>query len=176
MKKCCFDGYTPFELSYNDIDYVKLKCVITEVVLKLIQEEYYYYLCGFDQGADICFAESVVELKKKYHGIYLQSVIPYEDQASDWSESDREQYFDLLSYCDKETLLYTHFQKGCLSERNKYLVSNSDILIATYDGRLSLTMQTIVYAKKLCKDIILINPYTYNITMVLCAFVRSSPI
>jgi uncharacterized phage-like protein YoqJ len=133
------------------------------VIEDLFHQGYSNYLCGFEEGADIYFAESLFEMQAKYSALTLNSIIPYENQAIDWPEWEREKYFNLLEKCNKETLLYTQYKIGCLAEKNKIMILNSDILIAVYDGKLSSTMQAIDYANKSVKKVICINPQSYNI-------------
>jgi uncharacterized phage-like protein YoqJ len=162
---CCFDGYSDFELSYaSKEDYIKLGDSIMQVLKQLIYEGYDNYLCGFDRGSDLIFAENVIKLKSQYKGIKLESILPCEEHATHWTESDRDKYFSLLAECDKETMLRTHYEKDCFFIRNKFMVGKSDALIAVYDGKLSLTMQTVNFARRLCKRVICINPATYSVT------------
>ena len=163
---CCFSGCSTFDLAYEITDYQNLKEIMKFVIEKLFYQGYSNYICGFEQGADICFAESLFEMKAIHPTLRLESMIPYENQAAEWSEFERERYYDLLEKCDKETLLYTQYKKGCVSERNEIMISNSDILIAVFDDKLSLTMQSICYAKKCFKKIICINPNNYNIQYI----------
>jgi uncharacterized phage-like protein YoqJ len=162
MKMCCFSGYSTFDLSYEKTDYRELKKIMKLVIQNLFYQGYSNYLCNFDKGADLYFAESLFEMKLIYPTLSLESIIPYENQASGWPERERERYYDLLAKCDKEILLYTQYQRGCLLESNKIMIDNSDILITVFDGKLSLTMQAIQYAKKSSKKIICINPQNYN--------------
>lgn len=166
-KTCCFQGYSLFELSYGDNNtdtYIKLKSAIKHVIERLIGEGYKYFICGFDRGSDLLFAETLVLLKSKYPDIFLESVIPYEGQASDWSENERELYFNLLANCDKETMACKHYIKDCFADRNKYMVTKSDTLVTVYDVKLSMTMQTVNFATRICKRVICINPETFLVT------------
>lgn len=162
---CCFDGYTNYELSYKcKEDYDKLKQTLIAVIEDMIKKNYLHYLCGFDRGCDLLFAECLIELKEKYPEITLESILPFEEQAALWSDDERELYYNLLSKCDHEVLLRTQYQKGCYTVRDKFMVKKSDMLITIYDGKLSCTMQTVLFAKQQYKKIIYINPITYNIT------------
>lgn len=44
-----------------------------------------------------------------------------------------------------------------MKERNKFMINNSSLCIALFDGKPSGTKQTIDYAKSLNKEIIYIN-------------------
>ena len=158
MKKCCFSGYSTFNLSNANPDYQNLKKTIKFVIKNLLFQGYAYYLCGFDQGTDLYFAESLCELKASYPELRLESVIPYENQGESWPDNERERYYNLLAKCDKETILNTQYKNGCVIERNKLMIDHSEVLLVIFDGELSLTMQAIQYAKKSSKNIICLDP------------------
>ena len=57
--------------------------------------------------------------------------------------------------------MYMHWEyhKGCMLERNRYLVDHAFFLLAVYNGTWrSGTGATVRYAQKLNKEIIIINP------------------
>lgn len=162
MAKCCLSGYSTYQLQYHekeDID--KLKNAIKKTLVQTINEGCLHYLCGFDEGTDLIFAECLLELKKQYPNIILESVLPYENQAEKWDEKTREKYYDLLSKCDRETILQSHFDKDCFIKRNRYMVNKSDMLIAVYFDKLSNALFSLNYANHLGKRIICIDPNTY---------------
>jgi len=45
-----------------------------------------------------------------------------------------------------------------MQKRNEYMVDNADIVIAVWDGTKGGTCNCVRYAKKLGKDIVIINP------------------
>lgn len=54
---------------------------------------------------------------------------------------------------------------GCMLDRNRYLIDHSDILLAVYNGSWrSGTGMTVRHAKKLGREVILIDPKTRSIT------------
>lgn len=112
------------------------------------------------QGADIWAAEIILELKKAFpdEPIKLIAVIPYEEQASKWSDDYRERYYNILSQVDEEILLQHQYTKGCLHKRNRYLVDQSGHMIAVLDNSKGGTAYTVNYAIKNNLDVIIINP------------------
>lgn len=54
---------------------------------------------------DTYVANIVLKLKYSYPMITIECEIPRETYAVKWNERDRDIYYDLLSKCDKETLL-----------------------------------------------------------------------
>ena len=109
-------------------------------------------------GVDIYSAEIVLALKEKYPQITIECAIPCENQCVKWSMVLRDRYFDIVSKCDKETLLQTHYTNDCMQKRNEYMVDNSDYVIAVWDGKPSGTGKTVRYAQSKGKTIITIEP------------------
>ena len=50
-------------------------------------------------GIDMYAAEIVLDLKKSYPGITLESAIPCETQPVKWSEALRERYYTIAARC-----------------------------------------------------------------------------
>ena len=48
-------------------------------------------------------------------------------------DSEREMRI-FVEQCDKETMLQREYTYSCMIDRNKYIVDNSSVLIAVYDG------------------------------------------
>ena len=114
-------------------------------------------------GVDTYAANIVLNLKTQYPGITLECAIPCETQAVKWNERDRDIYYDLLAKCDKETLLQQNYTSDCMQKRNEYMVDNSDYVIAVWNGKPSGTENTVKYAKKKNKVVLLVNPQTLEI-------------
>ena len=56
------------------------------------------------------------------------------------------------------------YYKGCMLERNRYLVDHSAKLLAVYNGeRRGGTAMTVRYAKKIGREVFVIDPYTVQI-------------
>ena len=168
MGICCFKGYRPFCLPFGEDEVnpkgIELKAVIRRTVEKVIDKGFTYFICGFDLGADMIFAEILVGLKSEHPEVRLESAIPYENHAAKWPENQRERYFNLLAKCDIETMLQTHYTADCNIRCSKYMVGKSDILITVYNGKLSRAMVTVNYATQLGKKVICIDPETLTVT------------
>lgn len=70
----------------------------------------------------------------------------------------RDRYYEIVSRCDKETLVQKNYTYDCMQKRNEYMIDNSDFVIAVWDGRPSGTGNTVRYAESKDKNIIRINP------------------
>ncbi len=169
MKTCCFTGHRPQKLGYgeNSIQCDELKNKLSELIRELIEKEgVTHFISGVALGVDTYAAEIVLSLKAQYPYITLECAIPCETQAIKWNERDRDIYYDILSKCDKETLLQQKYTADCMQRRNEYMVDNSDFVIAVWNGQPSGTGNTVKYAQQNSKSIFLIEPKTMEIKVV----------
>lgn len=163
-KTCSCTGHRPqnllFGFNEKNKSCLRLKETLRETVEKLIKEKgVTHFISGMALGVDTWFAETVLELRDTvFPQISLEAAIPCETQAEKWNEAQRNRYFGIIARCDKETLLQTHYTKGCMQKRNCYLVDHCDYLLAVWNGSSSGTGSTVKYAKEHNKTIICINP------------------
>ncbi|MGM9522764.1 MAG: SLOG family protein [Oscillospiraceae bacterium] len=149
---CCFTGHRPEKLPWgdneNDPRCLALKESIYDAVSAVYASGIRHYICGMAKGCDMYFAEAVIELRDELTGITLEAAIPCESQSGGWSDEDRRRYFYIIHQCDTETLVQKEYTPDCMLRRNRYMVDNSSILIAAFDGAPGGTLQTINYALK----------------------------
>ena len=70
-----------------------------------------------------------------------------------------------MSQADTIEYVSHEYYDGCMIDRNHRLVESADLLLAVYNGvRRSGTGATVNYARKLGREIILINPTTLSMT------------
>ena len=166
MKTCCFTGHRPQKLGYgeNSIQCDELKNRLEELIIELIEKEgVTHFISGVALGVDTYAANIVLKLKSDYPMITLECAIPCETQVVKWNERDRDIYYDLLSKSDKETLLQQKYTSDCMQKRNEYMVDNFDYVIAVWNGKPSGTGNTVKYARKNNKMVLLVNPQTLEI-------------
>lgn len=163
QKSCALIGdphfLLPFEPDRRDSGST-LRTIALREIEKVVLTGHHRFLCGFTAGVDLLLAETVLELRGKYPSIMLESVMAYENEAAKWPEPIREQYYDLLEYCDAERLLQTRFSMDCLIRRNRYLVDHADILLTVTEGLLGNPLQAIHYAALQGKSVLCISPST----------------
>ena len=119
MKSCAFTGHRPQNLPFgfreDDERCTALKETLKKQIISLITDENVtHFISGMALGVDMYAAEIVLELKKTYPGITLESAIPCETQAAKWNAAMRERYYGIAAQCDKETLLQTHYTPDCM--------------------------------------------------------------
>lgn len=159
---CCFTGHRPTKLPWreneNDPRCIELKRKLFDIVEALYTSGIRKFICGMAPGCDLYFCEAVIKLRKEHENIIIEAAIPCETQADTWPEATRNRYFDLVHRCDIETLLQRQYTKDCMLKRNMYMVDNSSVLVAVFDGTLGGTMHTINYARKKGLEIIEMRP------------------
>lgn len=146
----------------NSIYYSILKDKIKDVVLNLIEKKSAnYFISGLAIGSDQLCASVVIELKelKKNYKIQLEAAIPCSNQDRFWTDNYKKNYKEILSLCDiKKYISNKPYTKYCMHIRNRYMVDNSDIIIAIWNGQQGGTAQTVKYARTKKIPIITINP------------------
>lgn len=171
-KTCCFTGHRPQNLPYwfneNSIHYLKMRNIIKKSIIQLIKiNEVNHFISGMALGVDQYAAEIVLELKSQYPNITLECAIPCETQAITWTEPQRDRYFSIIKNCDKETLLQKQYSIDCMHKRNEYMVNNSSFVIAVCSKKPSGTYKTITLAKSLGKNVIVIDPFTLEVSTMI---------
>ena len=169
IKACCFTGHRPqslpFRFDEQDRRCRKLKRVLRKEIERQIREEgVTHFISGMAIGVDMYAAEIVLDVKKKYPHITLESAIPCENQAAKWTIPLRERYYNIAAQCDKESMLQHHYTPDCMHKRNRYMVDNAHTVIAVWNGRPSGTGTTVRYAADLGKTIVIIDPETFTVT------------
>jgi len=165
---CGFTGHRPskFPWKYDELDpqCVALKAVLAERIEKLTERGAADFLSGMAQGTDLWCAEIVLVLREKNPALKLHCILPCEGQADKWSDSARERYRSILRRADSVDYVSRGYYDGCMLDRNHRLVESADLLLAVYSGaRRSGTGATVNYARKLDREIIVIDPITRSV-------------
>lgn len=147
---CGFTGHRPTKLPWfnneNDPRCIKLKDELSARLEGIYEAGYRHFICGMAIGCDFYFAEAVIELRKKHADVTLEAAIPCGDQPDKWNEKQRLEYNSLIDRCDKVTVLQIYYTPSCMQRRNEYIVDNSSLLLACYNGKPGGTMKTLLYA------------------------------
>lgn len=162
-KTVCFTGHRAQKLpwGFNEKDE---RCIAMKETLKAEIEEaiaggYRRFICGMALGFDTICAETLIKLKKKYDDIYLEGAIPCKNQDGNWSKEHKARYKKLLKLLDKVYYVREEYTGAeCMLERNRYMVDNSSLIIALFNGNNGGTKYTIDYARQKGLKIILLKP------------------
>ncbi len=105
-----------------DAVYEKIKLAL----INLSREETLLLLSPMNRGYETMAAEQAIRLGGN---IKLECVIPFEEQAKDWYEPERDRYFDIIEKCERETLLST--EKGEKSEKlcYSYIINAANLIL-----------------------------------------------
>lgn len=160
---CAFTGHRPksFPWKYNETapDCVLLKGVLAEQIKALADRGMTDFLSGMAQGVDLWCAQIVLGLKEKNPALRLHCILPCEGQEIKWPVAERERYHSILRQADEVVYVNRAYHSDCMLERNRYMVDRASVLLAVYDETYrSGTGMTIRYAKKLGREIIVVNP------------------
>lgn len=161
---CCFSGHRPSDLPWkfkeNGIRFLFFKFRLKTILKKLIKQGYTTFVAGMALGADLILAEEVLALRNKYIDIKLICAVPCYNQYAKWSEEDVTRYKFVLNCADEVVYVSeTDYYKGCMFERNKYMIENSSAILAVYNGKkYGGTYQTLRMAKAARLKIFAIKP------------------
>ena len=159
----CFTGHRsqklPWGFNENDERCLAMKIKLRKTIETAIQDGYKTFLCGMAIGFDTICAETVLDLKRIYPDIKLIGAIPCKDQDKLWSAKDKKRYKELLKQLDGIRCIYNKYIGAeCMLERNSYMIKNSTLLIALFNGQSGGTEKTILLAKERGLKIIIIKP------------------
>ena len=159
---CCFTGHRtsklPWRGNHDDKRCLTLKERLFDIVEALYNAGIRHYICGMAVGADMYFCEAVIRLRSEHDEVTLEAAIPCEEQTKLWGKREQRQYNYLVHQCDYETVIQNEYTSDCMHKRNRYMVDNSSVLVAVFDGTSGGTMQTITYAIRKGLEIIELKP------------------
>ncbi len=162
--KICFTGHRPKSLPWG-YDETKESCILfkrvmASIIEKAILNGYTYFISGMALGIDMICAEIVLNLKKKYKNVIIECAIPCLNQEKKWSSSQQERYKNILKKADVvHYVSKTEYTDTCMNNRNNYMVEQSDVVIAVWNGSPSGTGNTVKIAKNSGKKVRIVNPY-----------------
>lgn len=145
-KACCVTGHR--EIPSQQLPYVEQR--LRQAVQTAIADGYTRFLSGFANGADLMFAAVVAEAKSQHSELLLEAAIPYAGRL----KTKDKQVHTLLQACDNIKIVCELYTPSCFLQRNRYMVAQSQRVIAVYDGRNhGGTWYTMQYARKLGRDV-----------------------
>ena len=162
-KTVCFTGHRiqklPWGSDETDARCIKMKERLRGELEKAIMNGFNAFLCGMALGFDMICAEEVIALRKKHKDIKIYGALPCMDQPKKWRIGDKLRYQMLLKKLDGIRCLHeTYYGSECFLERNRFMVDNSSLMIALYNGVPGGTKSTIEYARKKGLEIVIIKP------------------
>lgn len=162
MHSCCFTGYRPQKCpwGFNEKDprCINMKKRVTKKIVEVINRGYDTFYTGMALGFDIICAEIILMLKKKYPHIRLIGALPCEDQDCLWTKEQQKRYRKILKKLDGKRCIYEEYiGPKCMIERNEFMINNSSICIALFDGKVGGTKSTLYFAQRQGVEVIIIT-------------------
>ncbi|QHI71618.1 SLOG family protein [Aminipila terrae] len=152
-KSICFIGNCSSKLPENEIKLQELKLRMYKEINNAIENNVDTFYFGALYGFELMCANLVLLRKKVINmqnpkRVKLIAIVPYEEQARNWKEEDREMYYSTLSQCDSVILIDKQYKEDCLVERNKYMVDHSSRIICYYNSCRGDKAYLLDYAKR----------------------------
>lgn len=148
---CCFTGHRRFSWEENS---AKQKALLAELERKIdlaLTKGATHFICGNAVGVDTWAAQIILKKKEENSKIFLEIAVPFKGHnAAVRACQDVQRKADFVHVVsDEKDMRQAYFK------RNRYMVDNSDMLIAVYDEsrRKCGTAQTIRYAEKMGLEI-----------------------
>lgn len=168
---CCFTGHRPEQLgriaNENSQRCKELKQILSDVIDRAVADSYTDFYCGMARGVDTYAAEAVIEKMTANKNIRLHAALPCPEQQLHWSSGDKERFEKILQYTSSKTIISPLYTDTCMLSRNRFMVDNSQRVIAVWNGFFrGGTAYTVRYAKKENKEIYLIRPKDLSITIL----------
>ncbi|QUH22168.1 SLOG family protein [Alkaliphilus sp. B6464] len=170
IKVCTFTGHRPqyYSFRFNEThkDCIRIKMLLKQEIIKVIERGYNYFIAGGALGLDTWAAEIVLELKEVYPWIKLIIAVPCLNQDRKWNQASKDRYRNILNRADKvHYVSQKEYTNGLnqMNNRNKYMVDNSSLVIAVFSGVNSGTKDAVDYAKETSKEIVIINPLNFEV-------------
>lgn len=167
-KSCAFTGHRPYKLpwKYDETDSrcIQLKMTLAEQIMKQLENGVTHFFSGMAEGTDCWAAQAVLDLRIKHPEVNLHCILPCDGQADKWTIPAQKQYQSILKQADFVEYVSREYYKNCMLDRNRRLVDSASFLLAVYNGEWrGGTAATVRYAKKLGREIIIINPTTFQV-------------
>ena len=99
---------------------------------------------GFDTIAE----QAVLKYRETHPAAHLIIVIPYRNQASAWNERERMEYDRIKAYANEVICLSERYFRGCMHQRNRYMVDHSSVCVCYLTRENGGTASTVKYAQK----------------------------
>ncbi len=169
MNSCAVTGHRPtrfrFKYKENNTGCKRLKKRLHDQFITLYGQGVRRFLIGGSLSVDIWSGETLLELKKQpeYADIELVIVLPHPGHDDRWDERSKARIRFLLKHCAERITVGMQDNAESYSRRDRYMIDHSDCLLAVYDNDRTIrseTGQTVRYAERLGKPVILIHPDT----------------
>lgn len=124
-KTCCVTGHREYPAEREE--WIRER--LYDEVGRAISEGFTTFISGFADGVDLVFAEIVAEYKEQNPNIFLEAALPYRKRIN----SPNPKFQKLIKKTSGISVSSEEYHKDCYLVRNRYMVQQSQRLIAVYD-------------------------------------------
>lgn len=178
----CFTGHRPSSLGGYNWNTSLNQAIMRQLTLAILQvmeradTRAFLFIFGGALGIDQMAFEIVYGLREKLgskYDIRMRLAIPFEDQPLAWKEKiDFDRYVRHMDQADEIVYVdelegYTctkaelgRYHKDKLLTRNKYMVDQSEMVIAVWNGMVGGTAHCVRYAQKKNRKVKIVTPVT----------------
>lgn len=143
-KTCCFTGHRDIPQT----EYINIYEKTKREIINLINKGVEYFIVGGAVGFDTLAATILFDLKQSFSNIKIIVAVPYKAQAKYFSKKDFIIYNEILSLADQTVILSENYYRGCLHNRNRFMVDKSSYIISYLRKTSGGTFYTTDYARK----------------------------
>lgn len=154
--KIAITGHRPDKLGY---DYELTGEIFTSIKSRLqsIIDEYKptCLITGMALGVDTLWAIMAIENR-----IPFIAALPCQNQSSTWPEKSKAKWLELTQHelCEVVYVSNEKYAPHLMQKRNEWMVNNSDLLVAVWDGSEGGTSNCVRYALANNRKVIHVNP------------------
>jgi uncharacterized phage-like protein YoqJ len=157
-----FTGHRPDKFGgyHEDTEIIeRIKVELENKIDQAIFLGYNTFISGMAIGVDTWAAEIVLEKKKEHPDIKLVCAIPFVGQERRWQFPSIKRYNNIIDNGDEIVIVSDgSYSVEKMMIRNEWMVDNSNIVIAVWDGTKGGTANCVRYAKKEKREIWHIDP------------------
>ena len=144
-KSCCFTGHRRIP----EQEMLWLRRRLREEIVDLAQKGVTTFLAGGALGFDTAAAQEVLRMRAMgLPTLKLVLALPYVGQEEQWSQRDAAVYRALLRQADDVVYTSQEYHRGCLFQRNRYLVDHSAYCVCYLVQERGGTAYTAQYARE----------------------------
>lgn len=159
-KSCCFTGHRPGKLPDTGNDHQELKDALLQVILGLVEEGFTDFYTGMAPGVDLFCGEIVADLLQTNQKLSLITVLPFSGQGRGLFGAERRLFDKVLTASSYSVVISQEYTLSCMQQRNVFMVDNSNCVLAVFAGIRGGTKNTLDYARKLGKRLLVLSPDT----------------
>ena len=142
---CCFTGHRRIPLQ----DGLWLRRMLREEIARLAQEGVVSFLAGGALGFDTMAAQEVLRVRAEgFPELELVLVLPCLGQEAQWSQRDAAVFRTLLRQADQVVYMGQGYTRGCMFQRDRYLVDHSAYCVCYLVQERGGTAYTAQYARE----------------------------